>query len=129
VYAKDLRFVVNALWESGAEAVSINGKRLTTLSAIRFAGSAVIVDNRPLTRPYEITALGDPERFPTDFADGPGGSYLSTLRGSFGISVDTEVSDSLTVPAAVGLTTRFATTGDNGSLTPSSTSAPERSPS
>jgi uncharacterized protein YlxW (UPF0749 family) len=135
VFAKDLRFVVNSLWESGAEAVSVNGRRLTSLSAIRFAGSAVIVDNRPLTRPYVITALGDPESFPTDFADGPGGSYLSTLRSSFGIRVDTEVSDRLTVPAAVGLTTRYATTGDTGAATPSSTDstsstdAPERSPS
>jgi uncharacterized protein YlxW (UPF0749 family) len=40
VYAKDLRFVVNALWQAGAEAVSINGNRLTSLSAIRFAGPA-----------------------------------------------------------------------------------------
>ena len=33
VQAKDLRYVTNALWESGAEAVSINGKRLTATSA------------------------------------------------------------------------------------------------
>jgi uncharacterized protein YlxW (UPF0749 family) len=128
VYAKDLRFVVNALWESGAEAVSINGKRLTSLSAIRFAGSAVIVDNRPLTRPYVITALGDPARFPADFADGEGGTYLSTLKGQFGIRVDTKVSKLLTVPAAVGLNLRYATTGDTGDTEPS-TSTPERSSS
>jgi uncharacterized protein YlxW (UPF0749 family) len=128
VYAKDLRFVVNALWESGAEAVSINGKRLTSLSAIRFAGSAVIVDNRPLTRPYVITALGDPARFPADFADGEGGTYLSTLKGQFGIRVDTKVSKALTVPAAVGLNLRYATTGDTGDTEPS-TSTPERSSS
>ena len=64
VIAKDLQFVTNALWESGAEAVSINGKRLTSTSAIRFAGSAIIVDFRPLTRPYVITALGDPQALP-----------------------------------------------------------------
>ena len=40
VQAKDLRYVTNALWESGAEAVSINGQRLTATAAIRFAGSA-----------------------------------------------------------------------------------------
>jgi uncharacterized protein YlxW (UPF0749 family) len=128
VYAKDLRFVANALWESGAEAVSINGKRLTSLSAIRFAGSAVIVDNRPLTRPYVITALGDPARFPADFADGEGGTYLSTLRGNFGIRVDTKVARLLSVPAAVGLNLRHATTGDTEDTTPS-TATPERSPS
>ena len=70
VIAKDLQYVTNALWESGAEAISINGKRLTSTSSIRFAGSAIIVDYRPLTRPYVITALGDPQRF-LAFADGP----------------------------------------------------------
>ena len=100
--AKDLQYVTNALWEAGAEAVSINGKRLTSTSAIRFAGSAIIVDYRPLTRPYVITALGDPQRFPAAFADGAGGTYLSTLRSTFGVRVDTEVSDDLTVPGGGG---------------------------
>lgn len=126
VLAKDLQYVTNALWEAGAEAVSINGKRLTATSAIRFAGSALVVDYRPLARPYVITALGDPKKFPAAFADGPGGTYLSTLRSTFGVRVDTEVSDDLTVPAAVGLGTRFARAGDTGSATPSpgSTSSP-----
>ena len=114
VFAKDLQFVTNALWKAGAEAVSINGKRLTSTSAIRFAGSAIIVDYRPLTRPYVVTALGDPKGFPAAFADGAGGTYLSTLRSTFGIRVDTEVSDDLSVPAAVGLTTRYARSGDTG---------------
>ena len=124
VLAKDLQYVTNALWESGAEAVSINGKRLTATSAIRFAGSALVVDYRPLTRPYVVTALGDPKRFPAAFADGSGGTYLSTLRSTFGIRVDTEVSDDLTVPAAVGLTTRYARSGDTGDATPSPGTTP-----
>jgi uncharacterized protein YlxW (UPF0749 family) len=128
VLAKDLRFVTNALWESGAEAVSINGERLTATSAIRFAGSALVVDFRPLTRPYVITALGDPKRFPAAFADGAGGTYLSTLRSTFGIRVDTDVSDDLTVPGAVGLTTRYARTGDTGAATPSPGGTPPTSP-
>ena len=129
VLAKDLQFVTNALWESGAEAVSINGKRLTSTSSIRFAGAAIIVDYRPLTRPYVITALGDPKRFPATFADGDGGTYLSTLRSTYGVRVDTEVKDELTVPAAVGLTTRYATTGDTEDASPSPTPTTERSPS
>ena len=129
VLAKDLRFVTNALWESGAEAVSINGERLTATSAIRFAGSALVVDFRPLTRPYVITALGDPKRFPAAFADGAGGTYLSTLRSTFGIRVDTDVSGDLTVPAAVGLTTRYARSGDTGEATPSPGSTPSPSAS
>lgn len=118
VIAKDVQFVTNELWAAGAEAVSINDKRLTSTSTIRFAGSAIIVDYRPLTRPYVITALGDPGAFPTTFADGAGGTYLSTLKSTFGIRVDTEVRRDLTVPAAVGQTMRYATTGAPDAATP-----------
>lgn len=130
IYAKDLQFVVNALWQSGAEAVSINGERLTSVAAIRFAGSAIIVDYRPLARPYVITAIGDPKEFPAAFADGPGGSYLSTLANSFGVRVDTAVRKQVTVPAAAGLTTRFARTRDTGpTRSPSASPTSEGAPS
>lgn len=135
VFSRDLQYVTNAMWQAGAEAVSINGKRLTSTSTIRFAGSAIIVDYRPLARPYVLTAIGNPRSFPADFADGPGGTYLATLRSTFGVRVDTEVKSDLTVPAAVGLTTRYATTGDTGAAdtgasTPSSpTPTPEGSSS
>ncbi len=126
VYARDLQFVTNALWESGAEAVSINGNRLTATSTIRFAGSALVVNFRPLTRPYVVTALGDPKEMPARFADGAGGSYLSTLASSFGIRTDTQVVDDATVPAGVRLTTRYATVPDTGkSPAPSASSTPE----
>ena len=36
--------LVNGLWQAGAEAISINGQRLTSTSAIRFAGQAILVD-------------------------------------------------------------------------------------
>ena len=48
--ARDLQIVVNGLWASGAEAVSVNGQRLTSKAAIRFAGQAILVNYRPLTR-------------------------------------------------------------------------------
>src|SRR5690606_6973410 len=40
----DLQTVVNGLWAAGAEAISINGQRLTSVSTIRSAGSAILVD-------------------------------------------------------------------------------------
>ena len=47
----DLQEVVNALWDAGAEAIAINGQRLVSTSAIRNAGSAVLVNFRVLTSP------------------------------------------------------------------------------
>jgi uncharacterized protein YlxW (UPF0749 family) len=47
---RDVRSVVNELWHDGAEAVAVNGVRLTPDSAIRFAGDAVLVDFQPSPR-------------------------------------------------------------------------------
>jgi uncharacterized protein YlxW (UPF0749 family) len=54
----DLQIIVNGLWAVGAEAVAINGQRLAATSTIRAAGSAVLVDFRPVTSPYEVSAIG-----------------------------------------------------------------------
>jgi uncharacterized protein YlxW (UPF0749 family) len=115
VFARDLQIVGNSLWEAGAEAVSINGLRLTSTSAIRFAGEAILVDFRPLTPPYVITAIGDPASMPRLFTTGDGGAYLATLKSTYGIQVSTSPRGSVTVPAAASLLTRWATPRDTGS--------------
>lgn len=122
VIARDLQIVTNSLWEAGAEAVSVNGQRLTTTAAIRFAGEAILVDYRPLKRPYVITAIGNPGSLPATFADGNGGTYLSTLKSSFGIRVNTVVRKEVTIPASATLGTRAATPVDrlSDAATPSS---------
>lgn len=56
----DLQLVVNALWRAGTEAMAVNGNRLISTSAIRAAGSAVLVNYRGVASPYRIVALGDP---------------------------------------------------------------------
>ena len=58
----DLQVVVNGLWAAGAEAVAVNGQRLTALTAIRTAGSAILVDLAPLSSPYVVEAVGRPHR-------------------------------------------------------------------
>jgi uncharacterized protein YlxW (UPF0749 family) len=58
VLDRDLQDVVNALWAMGAEGVSINDQRLTSASAIRGAGEAILVNYRPLERPYAVSAVG-----------------------------------------------------------------------
>jgi uncharacterized protein YlxW (UPF0749 family) len=55
---RDVQDVVNALWSGGAEAISVGGRRLTSLTAIRTAGEAILVDYRPLSPPYLVEAIG-----------------------------------------------------------------------
>lgn len=108
VQSRDIQIITNALWQAGAEAIMINGQRLSARSAIRFAGDAILVNFRPLNRPYVVSAIGDPATLPGDFADSSGGSYLEALSSNFGIKVDTATKKSITMPGATALTTRDA---------------------
>lgn len=116
VLSKDLQIVANGLWEAGAEAVAINGQRLTARSAIRFAGEAILVNYRPLTRPYVLTAIGSQD-LEANFAESAGGSYVRALQDNYGVRVTMATSKRLTVPAATSLTTRYATVPGGSSAT------------
>jgi uncharacterized protein YlxW (UPF0749 family) len=100
--------VVNGLWASGAEAVSINGERLTALSAIRAAGDAILVDNRPLVPPYTVLAVGDGEKLSTGFQNSPDGLYLHALEDNFGIRASISTEGDLRLPAAPSVIVRTA---------------------
>lgn len=122
---RDLQTVVNEVWAAGAEAVAINGQRLTALSAIRSAGEAILVDFRPLNPPYEIRAVGPP-RMRTTFVEGFGGSYLQVLR-DYGIEHAVQDDGSLRLPASAGVSVRFAASPtDVPSVAPSTTSSAGR---
>ncbi|MFH8242032.1 DUF881 domain-containing protein [Streptomyces sp. NPDC018321] len=105
---RDMQRVVNGLWESGAEAISINGQRLTALSAIRAAGDAILVDNRPLVPPYTVLAVGDGERLSSRFQDSADGFYLHALQENYGIRTAISVADDLRLPAASSVIVRTA---------------------
>ncbi|MCL2090205.1 MAG: DUF881 domain-containing protein [Micrococcales bacterium] len=108
----DLRVVVNALWAGGAEAVAVNGARLTSLTAIRSAGSAVLVDLQPLTSPYTVEAVGDPDALSVALAGASAGQHLTTLRSTYGIGVQVSVGDNLSLPGTGQVTLRYASDPD-----------------
>ena len=108
VMATDLQSIVNGLWQAGAEAISVNGHRLTSRAAIRFAGEAILVDYRPLTRPYVITAIGEPGSLIVDFADSDGGSYLQSLKVNDKIRGDITERDMVVVPGEPALSLEHA---------------------
>ncbi|MFJ4624191.1 DUF881 domain-containing protein [Streptomyces sp. NPDC088812] len=105
---RDMQRVVNGLWASGAEAVSINGQRLTALSAIRAAGDAILVDNKPLVPPYTVLAVGDGKNLSSRFQDSSDGLYLHALQENFGIRTAISVQDDVRVPAAPSVIVRTA---------------------
>ena len=105
---RDMQRVVNGLWAAGAEAVSINGQRLTALSAIRAAGDAILVDNKPLVPPYTVLAVGDGQRLSTRFQNGADGLYLHALQENYGIRTSISEKEALRLPSAPSVIVRTA---------------------
>lgn len=115
----DLQKLVNGLWRAGAEAISINGERLTTLSAIRHAGSAITVNYTSLSRPYRVLAIGDMLTMPARFADTTSGQAWLDLQRQFGLKFTMRTQRTLRLPAAAPPELRFARTGSPSGKGPS----------
>lgn len=96
---RDIQLLVNGLWSAGAEAVSIGGVRLRTTSSIRQAGSAILVDNRPVFWPISIEAVGDPATLHVRFVDTVGFGRFQTFVSLYGIRFDVTAQSALTLPA------------------------------
>jgi uncharacterized protein YlxW (UPF0749 family) len=103
----DLQLATNALWSLGAEAITINGQRLTATSTIRQAGEAILVDFRPVSSPYEVVAIG-PGDLAKDFRDGYAGKFFKELVSKYGMSFDASNVKDVTLDAATELKLRVA---------------------
>jgi uncharacterized protein YlxW (UPF0749 family) len=67
IHSQDVQAVVNAMWQGGAEAVSINGQRLISTSAVLCVGNTLLLNGTVHAPPYEISAIGaSRERFMSD---------------------------------------------------------------
>ncbi len=108
VLDSDLQRLVNGLWEAGAEAIAVNGERLTNLSTIRLAGGAITVNARSLRRPYVVTAIGNQDTLPARFAETSSGQAWLDLQREVGLRLSITPVSSLRLPATQ-VSLRYAT--------------------
>lgn len=99
VLDSDVQRAVNGLWAAGAEAVAVNGSRLTARSAIRSAAGAILVNYRPLRPPYLVEAVGPPSLV-DDFLATQDAAALRGVSEQFGIGFSAEAADDLLLRAA-----------------------------
>lgn len=90
VHERDIQTVVNALWAAGAEAVALNGERLTATSAVRCAGNTLLLHGALHSPPYRIAAIGDPSILGAGVDEQPGMARLSAAVGDVGLGLDVE---------------------------------------
>jgi len=102
VHEYQLRDVLNLLWASGAEAVSLNGERVVATTSIYCVGSTILVNNTRLSPPYVFLAIGDPAALEAAL-NGP--SNLRALKArvkSYGIQLAVSRQNAVAVPAYTG---------------------------
>ena len=103
--ARDLRTVVALLWQSGAEAIAINGERLTSSSAIIDIGGSVLVNAAYIAGPYQVAAIGPTDLFARLSATPGWEEFVRTRRGSFGIGISWAEPQVVDMPAFAGSVT------------------------
>lgn len=97
---EDLALLVDGLWAAGAEAISVNGHRLTATSAIRVSGVAIEVDGVGIASPYTVLVIGDPRSLQADFFDTSSGLAFNDLSRRYGFEFDMQNEDELSLPQA-----------------------------
>jgi len=99
VRATDLRRLVNGLWRAGAEAIAVNGRRLTNLSAIVQANIAIQVNGGPLSPPYVVSAIGN-DSMGLRLDASTSGVQFAALATQFGFQVERQNEPELLLLAA-----------------------------
>ncbi|HOJ09004.1 MAG TPA: DUF881 domain-containing protein [Clostridiales bacterium] len=62
VLEDDILALVNELRAAGAQAISVNDERITAMTEIRDAPPYTMINKVPVTAPFTIKAIGDPEQ-------------------------------------------------------------------
>lgn len=100
VHEGDLIQIVNELFNAGADAISINGKRVVSTTAILCDGNIIRINDEMVGVPIEIKAIGYPERL--YYALNRTQGYLDLMKRD-GVIVSTEKKDELTIPKYEGV--------------------------
>lgn len=94
VHQQDLEAVINGLWAGGAEAMAVQGHRVTSRSSIQCVGNVLLIDGAVYSPPYEISAIGDPRELLRSLMSSPKvRTYLDYVEAlQLGWSADEEES-------------------------------------
>ncbi|MQW75239.1 DUF881 domain-containing protein [Nocardioides sp. dk4132] len=96
----DLFLLINALWAAGAEAITLNGRRLSVLTSINNSGGAINVDLSPIRAPYTLQAIGDPRTLQANVVESSTFDQFTVLMSQYGFTLEMEDVESMTLPAA-----------------------------
>lgn len=100
VHDYDLIFVVNELFNAGAEAISINGVRIVSTSGITCAGNIIKINDEKVGTPFKIKAIGSKDMLYGSLKRS--GGYLDNLENA-GVEVEVTRKDLITIDRYTGI--------------------------
>ncbi|HLX35786.1 MAG TPA: DUF881 domain-containing protein [Candidatus Limnocylindrales bacterium] len=126
VTANDVRVLVEQLWLAGAEAIAVNGERVTVSTAILDIGGSVLVNSAYLAPPYTIAVIGPPDIYERLQQSASFRAFFLDRVQRVGLGLSVAELDSVDVPAFAGtVSVRFGT--PDASATPIASSPPASS--
>ncbi len=102
VHQQDIQAVVNALWSGGAEAMTIQGQRVTSRTGVKCVGNSVVLHGVPYAPPYEVAAIGEPDRLERALADSTAVQIYRQYVSGYGLGYTQRREASVTMPAYRG---------------------------
>jgi uncharacterized protein YlxW (UPF0749 family) len=112
IHQSDVQAVVNALWAAGADGVAIMDRRLIATSAVRCVGNTLLLQGRPYSPPFVITAIVDADAARTQLAGSPQVQVFEQAVEAFGLTFAVEERSEVQLPEYDGsLEMQYATTG------------------
>lgn len=112
IHDSDILLVINELRAAGAEAISVNGQRITATTEIRCVGPVIQINGIRLTAPFKISAIGAPELLASSLK--LRGGIIDSIEQS-DIDVIIEKLDVVTIPKSEGvLEYKYATPVEKG---------------
>jgi len=90
IHQSDVQAVVNAVWAAGADGVAIMDRRLIATSAVRCVGNTLLLQGRPYSPPFVITAIVDADVVRAQLADSPQVQVFEQAVEDFGLTFTVE---------------------------------------
>ena len=100
IHDADVLRIINDLKEAGAEAISINGQRVLSVSEIKCGGPIIRINGKSVGTPIYIKAIGDPKLL--NAAINAPNTYGYALKTIDQLVIETEISDEIVIPAYSG---------------------------
>lgn len=98
IHDKNVLYIINDLKNAGAEAISVNNQRIVTTSNIRCVGTVILVNSTRMAPPYEIKAIGDPDKLEEGVLNSQ--EYMWLSKKDFPVKVTKH--EELEIPAYTG---------------------------